>query len=247
MNQYVSFDFNIIQRNNSIFESLLKINFESVDDICIGTPYQCFKLYFEPRTIYSWVIDSNVPHVPIENKFNRSLSSTYRLFYEVVFLLPSNFLFEGKQFKDRIKIVSFETNTTALFLGAEIANEHLHPVIGLQVGLDYSSTPSFLENLVKSNEVNALEYTFAYVSSVKGRITFGHNDHGAKTFDFHIDLATKGSLPSVVSECNSIYLGIDKVDSGASRIMFDESFGFIQFPLSYHKAIMTILFGNDPQ
>lgn len=243
--QYVTFDINILQRNSSQFESLIKLSFESIDKLCIGTPYQCFKLYFDPSTIYSWVIESDVPNIPIENIFIHTSSSTYKLFYEARFTLPSNNILEGKQFRDRIKIGSFETNQTVLFLGSKIAKEYHYPVIGLQVGLDYSSSPSFLEQLVKHNEVNSLEYTFEYLSSARGRITFGNRDHSMKRFSFAIELETKYYLPYVVVLSHRIYLGRHEIDSSPSAITIDESFGFVQFPKRYRETIMAILFCND--
>lgn len=246
----ISFNFNILPTVDNSFESFFQLKFQSTDQLCIGTPDQCFSFFFDPTSIYTWVIDSELNFIPKENLFNPHLSESLRRVESGKFTFPSNKISEGIKIIDRLSIGSFNSTNLIIVLVNAITSNTSYPAIGLQLSLPTISSLSFLEQLYQTTDINSLEYTFDYLSPTNGRITFGYDNYSknyASNVKPSIEIMLNTTMVFAMTKAigNQLRIGNVVIKNDNYTICFEESFGFIQFPIEYINRIMSQLFDEE--
>lgn len=239
-----SFNFTILQKEKH-FKSHAFLQFISQTKFCIGTPYQCKTVQFDPGTHLTFILNKKGQGDKLSiTTFDKELSSTYHLKYETTYIFTSQKIISGVHAVDRLQLGLMELTDGEFFFADDWVSEHMYSVIGLKVDLRHNSYISYIDQLYNNTIIDAREYTIERRDIDSGTITFGKSIDNKSSLYKKI-LSTKlnlwpysvGHFVSIQKLCiGNLNNPIDYGDEIISQL--DESFGFIQMPLSIRQYII---------
>lgn len=244
--QSFTFDFNIL-RPDPTFESHCYHIFLSTTNLKIGTPYQEIEIQFDPSTFLTMFLDKQYQLSNTSTYFSDQLSSTYLKLISYAF--GQEKIQSGQQSKDKMKFGSIEIDDLFFFLATHWIDEQKYSSIGLSYDYGSRNFPyNFLRQLNESNIIPKAQYSIEFIGTNKGRIVIGeddtiqYNDKNSnsdyqKYFECNIN---ENILLYQYYKTKSVQLIKNEVITIVKKnidTVFDESFGFIQMPLSTRPYI----------
>lgn len=231
-----------IEKNKKEFESIMFSSFVAKDDICIGTPsYQCTKIQFDPGASLTFILthQKNYMQNMLANYslYDHSKSLTYKSIGDEAKYFSQKML-NGIYSSDKMKFGPFEIEEGFFFLATNIIDELQYSSIGLSYSREGRST-LFLQ-LMQSDLIDKSIITIEVINDEKGRVTFGEmdNDNHDNQSDKQFNQTYKEEFR--MKECDfyvnhyftvkELLLNDNRVLSKNIKVVFDESFGFIQMP-----------------
>lgn len=242
--QSVSYDFQILKRKIE-FESNLYLSLLSIDDFCIGTPYQCQKILFDPGVSFTMILNKEINTTKsIEGSYSKSFSSTYQS-TQVQIDNKAQKLMAGYSSLEKVKFGQFEMKEYPFILTNQWINEIHYSCIGLAVNkIEDAKYNYFINKLYGKEYIKIRQYRIELLDDSRGTITFGDidvNNSYEKLFQLnHYSHYYVTRFYSV----NKISIGEDPLEIMKSTVHLDESFGFVQMP-SFMKQQIVGYYLND--
>lgn len=246
-----------IQKQTSRFS--LYNTFLSSDKLCLGTPYQCLTVQFDPGTSLMIVLtkEYSSDNEPRETLYDKQKSSSFSLKNRFSKNYSSQKMIGGSVSSERMKFEDIEIEETYFNYAESWISDLWYSSIGISSLQDDRNHPNFIFKVSRDKETKASKYKMEIdYDESKGLITFEEdvNSTYAKVFSINSFGYYFGSyfpiLNLIVSGNNNT--NTDNMDNSEIVIgdspgaMFDESFRFIQMPFFMnHSIVETFLINSD--
>lgn len=229
--QSISYSFTI--EKHGLDSNFIHLCLISTELFCIGTPYQCLIVQFDPGSTLIAILDTNPNKA--ETSFNSFESSTYE------YADGHNYRFQKiikcNDSTDRIKFGPIELKN-GLFYYASIWNSDLlYSTIGLSSFQDDKNHPNFISKLTRH------QYILEINDEVNGTVRFDYNITSNSTYikQFQVPIDQKRRHTFSVFEIKKLIyanrdLKLTELDMGVECI-FDETSRFIKMPFNLSDII----------
>lgn len=228
-----SFEYIVLPKEDK-FKSHVFLTFISKTELCIGTPFQCKKVQFDPGTYITFILatERRKEVLPV-TAFNKDLSSTYRLKFESGYIFSSQKIISASHSIDKLKFGPIEINEGEFFYADDWVSEHKYSIIGLKVDLKYNTYVSFIDLLINNTIIDSREYTIERTAD-SGMITFGksvENNNRKYKKILRTPILLEPFSSGHFTPLNKICIdNLDNVIDSDVITQLDESFGLIQMP-----------------
>lgn len=240
-----------IETTHPIEKFELYNTFRAHDYFCLGTPYQCIKVQFDPEAILmSFLTEEalNASSSESHPSYQSHLSTTYEIVSPTIHgYYATQKMVIGRLSKESIAFNPFYATNQTIYLADRWVNEMHYSSIGLSYMDLNKNLPIFLLMLKERKLVRKMKFIIEYINDDFGKITYDTYDI-ASSAKYNKAFSVKVRSNFVCCnyiEINKLSLSIDNLTTILANkidIIIDETFKFISMPVSMNHIMMRSLF-----